>query len=98
MGERLFISDLHLSPEDPSTVDLFLLFLRERAPQAHGLYILGDLFDAWIGDDDDAPPYPEIIQALGALSGAGTRLFFQRGNRDFLVGVHPETRARRGPA
>lgn len=88
MGETLFISDLHLSPEQPQTVDLFLRFLRTRARQAERLYILGDLFDAWIGDDDDSPPYPTIIGALRTLSDSGTQLFVQVGNRDFLIGKH----------
>lgn len=86
MGETLFISDLHLSPERPATVGLFLDFLAIRARRAERLFILGDLFDAWIGDDDDTPPYPEIIRALRALSEHGTELFFQAGNRDFLIG------------
>jgi UDP-2,3-diacylglucosamine hydrolase len=84
--ESIFISDLHLSPERPETVGLFLRFLSRRAPSAHGLYILGDLFDTWIGDDDDTPPYPAVITALRQLSDSGTRLYFQHGNRDFLVG------------
>jgi UDP-2,3-diacylglucosamine hydrolase len=86
MTESLFISDLHLSPERPEAVTLFLRFLRQRAPRAESLYILGDLFDAWVGDDDDTPPYPSVIASLRRLSEIGTRLFFQRGNRDFLVG------------
>jgi UDP-2,3-diacylglucosamine hydrolase len=86
LGETLFISDLHLSPEQPDTVALFLAFLAGRARVAERLYVLGDLFDAWIGDDDDTPPYPAIVRALRELSDAGTALYFQRGNRDFLVG------------
>ncbi len=58
--DHLFISDLHLAPERPAPVGLFLNFLRARAREAQTLYVLGDLFDAWIGDDDDTPPYPEI--------------------------------------
>lgn len=84
--EHLFISDLHLSPDRPGTTGLFLRFLRERAVQGAGLFILGDLFDAWIGDDDTRPPIPEICVALKQLSSTGTRLFFMPGNRDFLVG------------
>jgi len=86
MPEYLFISDLHLSPERPDTTGLFLRFLRERAVQGAYLYILGDFFDAWVGDDDKRPPVPEIVAAMKQLSAAGTRLYFISGNRDFLIG------------
>jgi UDP-2,3-diacylglucosamine hydrolase len=86
MAETLFVSDLHLAPERPATVALFLRFLRTRARGAAALYILGDLFDAWIGDDDDQPPYPEIRAALRELTGSGTRCALMHGNRDFLIG------------
>jgi UDP-2,3-diacylglucosamine hydrolase len=86
MPETLFISDLHLAPERPATVGLFLGFLRTRARRADALYILGDLFDAWIGDDDDEPPYPEIRAALRELTASGTRCALMHGNRDFLIG------------
>lgn len=84
--EFLFISDLHLAPEQPATVELFLGFLRRRARRAEALYILGDLFDAWIGDDDDQAPYPAIRQALHDLTTSGTRCAIISGNRDFLLG------------
>ncbi len=84
--ETLFISDLHLSPERPATVRLFLDFLSGRARRAGRLYILGDLFDAWIGDDDDTPPYPEIRAALRALTDSGIACAILHGNRDFLIG------------
>jgi UDP-2,3-diacylglucosamine hydrolase len=84
--QQLFISDLHLSETQPDTVQLFLRFLSDRAPKADHLYILGDLFDAWIGDDYEAPPIPEIKQAMGQLSRDGTRLWLMHGNRDFLIG------------
>lgn len=86
MSESLFISDLHLAPERPATVERFLGFLRWRARGAESLYILGDLFDAWIGDDDDTAPYPEIRAALRGLADAGTRCHLMHGNRDFLLG------------
>lgn len=86
MAESLFISDLHLAPEQPATLALFLDFLRQRARRAEALYILGDLFDAWIGDDDDTPPYPAIRQALRDLTAGGTHCAFLPGNRDFLIG------------
>jgi len=83
---NLFISDLHLSQEQPGTVGLFLHFLQQQAPQAESLYILGDLFDTWVGDDDTTPPIPSIIAALKQLSKTGTKIFIQPGNRDFLLG------------
>ena len=86
MREILLISDLHLSPERPQTVRLFADFCRTRAPGADALYILGDLFDAWIGDDNDMPPLPEIRATLKGISDAGTDIFVQHGNRDFLIG------------
>lgn len=86
MYDYLFISDLHLAPERPATVKLFLRFLQERAREAASLYILGDLFDAWIGDDDDTPPYPQIRAALRELTASGTRCLIMHGNRDFLIG------------
>lgn len=86
MPETLFISDLHLSADRPETLDLFLGFLAGRARSAQRLYILGDLFDAWIGDDDDAPPGPAVRAALRALTDAGTACGLMRGNRDFLLG------------
>lgn len=86
MHEHLFISDLHLSSERPATIELFQRFLRERAVQADSLFILGDLFDAWVGDDNKTPPIPGILGAMKGLTHTGTDLFFMHGNRDFLVG------------
>ena len=86
MTASLFISDLHLAPERPATVALFLNFLGRQAREAEALYILGDLFDAWIGDDDDEPPYPAIRAALRDLTTSGTRCAILPGNRDFLLG------------
>ena len=86
MGGSLFISDLHLSGERPDTVQLFLTFLTQRAPRAETLYILGDLFDVWIGDDLDVPPIPQIKAALHGLSERGTAIRLMGGNRDFLLG------------
>lgn len=81
----LFISDLHLNPQQPLVVEGFLSFLQGRARNSHRLYILGDFFDAWIGDDDDHPLALEIQEALRAYS-TQTPTFFMRGNRDFLIG------------
>lgn len=85
-GEYLFISDLHLSAEAPETTELFLGFLADRARRARRLYILGDLFDAWVGDDDDTPMHRRIIDGLRRLSDAGVAVDLQHGNRDFLIG------------
>ncbi|NEX19700.1 UDP-2,3-diacylglucosamine diphosphatase [Thiorhodococcus mannitoliphagus] len=85
-GESLFISDLHLAPERPATIELLLRFLGERARQAERLFILGDLFETWIGDDDDAPAYIEVRAALRRLVEAGTHCALMHGNRDFLIG------------
>lgn len=82
----LFISDLHLSPERPAITRAFLVFLQQRATQASALYILGDLFETWIGDDDPAELSVEIQVALRNLTEAGVPLFVQVGNRDFLLG------------
>jgi UDP-2,3-diacylglucosamine hydrolase len=86
LSETLFISDLHLSLDRPDTVDLFLRFLAGRARSAQRLYILGDLFDAWIGDDDDSPPGPAVRAGLRALTQTGTACLLLHGNRDFLIG------------
>ena len=84
---QLFISDLHLSASRPHILRLFLDFLLGPARQAEALYILGDLFEYWAGDDDLADPFNQgIAKALAACAAAGTRVSFMRGNRDFLVG------------
>lgn len=82
----LFVSDLHLEAERPAITDLFVRFLRERARAARALYVLGDLFEAWVGDDDPAEPGATVARELRALRDAGVPLFFLRGNRDFLLG------------
>ncbi|PPD31838.1 MAG: UDP-2,3-diacylglucosamine diphosphatase [Methylomonas sp.] len=82
----LFISDLHISLEKTEITRRFLDFLQHRAAKAKALYILGDLFDAWIGDDDNTPPNKAIKRALKAVSDNGTEIFMIQGNRDFLLG------------
>jgi UDP-2,3-diacylglucosamine hydrolase len=82
----LFVSDLHLDPARPTITALFLNFLEQRARQANALYILGDLFEAWIGDDDDAEPGRTVAAALRALTSHGVPTYFLHGNRDFLLG------------
>ena len=82
----LFISDLHLSPERPAINRAFFAFLENRVGKADNLYILGDLVEVWIGDDDPSPFTRELIQRLTAVTSTGTQVYFQQGNRDFLVG------------
>lgn len=82
----LFISDLHLDNKRPDILRAFLHFLEHDAPQAEALYILGDLFEAWVGDDDDSEIALSTKKALRQLSDSGTALYFMHGNRDFLLG------------
>jgi UDP-2,3-diacylglucosamine hydrolase len=83
----LFVSDLHLQASHPVTAATFLRFLAERAAAAQQLYLLGDLFEYWAGDDDIADPFHHtIVQALRAVSDAGVAVYWIAGNRDFLVG------------
>ncbi|MEQ1636248.1 MAG: UDP-2,3-diacylglucosamine diphosphatase [Methylococcales bacterium] len=84
--EILFISDLHLSLEKPALTRHFVEFIQHRAPQAAKVYILGDLFDVWVGDDDWTPPTGQIRQQLKQLTESGTEVYLQTGNRDFLLG------------
>ena len=86
MKHHLFISDLHLDAHRVDIVACFLQFLRDTAPQAEALYILGDLFEAWVGDDDPAPYLSPIKTALRACTDAGCPIYCMRGNRDFLMG------------
>lgn len=87
MPGTLFISDLHLDPERPAITALFLEFLENRAPGADALYILGDLFEAWIGDDDASPMNRAVAAGLRACAAGGTPVFVMHGNRDFLMGA-----------
>lgn len=82
----LLISDLHLEEKRPDITRAFLHFLATRAPQAEALYILGDFFEVWIGDDGMTPFQHEIAQALRTLSDSDTRIYLMHGNRDFLIG------------
>jgi UDP-2,3-diacylglucosamine hydrolase len=84
--DTLFISDLHLSLDKPEITRRFLNFLRDRAPKSAAVYILGDLFDAWIGDDDFTPPNNSIRKQLKQLTDSGTPVYLLQGNRDFLLG------------
>jgi UDP-2,3-diacylglucosamine hydrolase len=89
----LFISDLHLDEARPEIIALFESFLAGEARRADALYILGDLFEAWIGDDDDAPLPARVARALKALNDSGVPIHFIAGNRDFLLGADYARRA-----
>jgi len=82
----LFISDLHLQPERPDITRAFLHCLESRAREADELYILGDFFEVWLGDDEQSPLATEVINSLAKLSAHGTRVYLMHGNRDFLLG------------
>lgn len=82
----LFISDLHLDAERPAITELFGEFIRREASKAKALYILGDLFEAWVGDDDPSQAGIFVASKLKALSDSGVPVYFIRGNRDFLLG------------
>lgn len=82
----LFISDLHLCSERPETLRAFFAFLKGPARNASALYILGDLFEYWAGDDDETELATLVAQALKALSDQGISVSFVAGNRDFLIG------------
>lgn len=81
-----FIADLHLAQNRPDITACFLSFLKNDALKAEALYILGDLFEYWIGDDDDSPFVAEIAQGIKQLADSGTAIYFIHGNRDFLLG------------
>ncbi len=82
----LFISDLHLEESRPDITGAFLRFLDQKAAGAEALYILGDFFEAWIGDDERTPLQEQVAAALRNLSDSGTRILLMHGNRDFLIG------------
>ena len=83
----LFVSDLHLTHERQEIQQIFFRFLRSEARSAQALYILGDLFDYWIGDDDIGEPlHHSVVSELAALANSGCAVYFMRGNRDFLIG------------
>jgi UDP-2,3-diacylglucosamine hydrolase len=86
-GRILFISDLHLDAADPATLALFRAFLDKEAASSDALYILGDLFESWIGDDDDDAARAGVREALRVLTRGGVPCFIAHGNRDFLLGA-----------
>lgn len=87
MSPILFISDLHLNADEPVTVERFRHFCRNIAPQAQALYILGDFFEYWAGDDDMSEPFNSgIVEELRQLSARIDNIYLLHGNRDFLLG------------
>ena len=85
MNETLFVSDIHLDPKRSTIVDLFNQFLLKRAIHARAVYILGDLFEYWIGDDAPYKEFTSTFEAIKKVSHAGVPVFFMHGNRDFLI-------------
>jgi UDP-2,3-diacylglucosamine hydrolase len=81
-----FASDLHLDPTTPEIAGRFRRFLSGPVRGAHALFLLGDLFEAWIGDDDPEPAHRDVIDSIAAVAAAGTNTFVMRGNRDFMIG------------
>jgi UDP-2,3-diacylglucosamine hydrolase len=91
----IFVSDLHLSPERPHIVDTFFAFLTKAAARAESLYILGDLFEYWVGDDDGDEPFnASISAALAAVAARGVTVRLMQGNRDVLLGAEFARRSR----
>jgi UDP-2,3-diacylglucosamine hydrolase len=84
--KTLFVSDLHLDAASPEIARQFHAFLESEARSAEALYILGDLFEAWLGDDDPDPAARATVRALRALTDSGVPVFVMHGNRDFLLG------------
>ena len=82
----LFISDLHLEAQQPDIGEQFLAFLQGEARDAEALYILGDLFEVWLGDDDPNPYYQQMKAGLRKLADTGVPIYFMHGNRDFTIG------------
>ncbi|MGY8842481.1 MAG: UDP-2,3-diacylglucosamine diphosphatase [Burkholderiales bacterium] len=83
----IFIADLHLSPSATAKTNIFLRLLERYAAPSNHLFILGDLFEYWVGDDDiNNPLFSTVVPALRALTDAGAKLSLMRGNRDFLMG------------
>jgi UDP-2,3-diacylglucosamine hydrolase len=84
-GRTFFIADLHLADERPVATGRFFRFLNEEAAGSDALYILGDLFETWVGDDDDAQVARDAARELKSLVDAGTPVYFMHGNRDFML-------------
>lgn len=82
----LIISDLHLTPEDKAITEAFIAFMANRAANSQALYVLGDLFESWVGDDHESELGDRVIAAFRDYVDAGGQLFLMHGNRDFLLG------------
>src|SRR5699024_6877187 len=93
-ADALIVADIHLNEAEPDIIDGFLRFLQQEATKAKALYILGDLFEFWIGDDDPNPLHQKISDALLALSEQNIRCYFIHGNRDLLLGKRYAKRSR----
>lgn len=93
MPKHLFISDLHLAPERPEIIQLYVEFLKNQAAHAESLYILGDLVEYWLGDDDKAEGLSEAFDTMKQLADAGLKIYLMHGNRDFLMGEQLAQRA-----
>jgi UDP-2,3-diacylglucosamine hydrolase len=91
-AQTLFASDLHLDSEAPWAIDAFLAFLSGPARDSESLYLLGDLFEAWVGDDDDDADNLRACAGLARLAAGGTAVYAVHGNRDFLLGADFEAR------
>ena len=89
----IFISDVHLHESRPEVTDGFYEFLRTQAQEAEALYILGDFFDVWIGDDDDSPLATQTAERLRQVADQGVAIYLMHGNRDFLLGEQFATSA-----
>ena len=88
-AHALFVADVHLCETRPAASERFFSFLRDTAPQASALYILGDLFEAWVGDDDlESPLHRTVARLLAEVSARGVETYFMHGNRDFLLARH----------
>ncbi|MDM5146954.1 UDP-2,3-diacylglucosamine diphosphatase [Candidatus Persebacteraceae bacterium Df01] len=87
LPRRLAVADVHLSAVESARTTLFYEFLRHTASQADELYLLGDIFDVWLGDNDNSPLAINTVDELAALSASGVRICIQHGNRDFLLGA-----------
>lgn len=81
-----FASDLHLDPSTPEIAERFHRFLDGTVRGARSLFLLGDLFEAWLGDDDPEPAHRDVVAALARVAASGTLLYVMRGNRDFMLG------------
>lgn len=93
MPKHLFISDLHLAPERPEIIQLFIDFLNKQATQAESLYILGDLVEYWLGDDDRAEGLSSVFDCMKQHADNGLKIYLMHGNRDFLIGEQLAQRA-----